>query len=412
MTTGEGYTGIITIGRYGDFFMKLEKFKEKNNKKIGILIFTLCCVLLIAGVYLYSSFAIYEQNQNFNVINGTVEDPGDLYFAFYVDDVINKTMPAKGSGYTLDIEKSICTNGATPTLNEETWSIKVNNLTTTHTKCTLYFRKQTFSDAIIACSESSNAAQCFLNNSSLNEEQLAYDETTDNNLRYIGANPNNYVSFNNELWRIIGVFNNIKNVQDISESRIKLIKAEPYSTTSWGEEFDDADWSTSYLQQELNESYLPTIVNTYQQMIANVTWKSASLDIKSQTSLGFYQDEGCCESAPWLGKIGLIWPSDFGFATSGGNETSRTVCLNTSLISWGEVLSGTADCSNNDWLSNAGWTMSPNRLMIGMAYRVMDRVVSYETGQVSRVYPVLYLISSIKIIDGTGSESDPFILQQ
>ena len=412
MTTGEGYTGIITIGRYGDFFMKLEKFKEKNNKKIGILIFTLCCVLLIAGVYLYSSFAIYEQNQNFNVINGTVEDPGDLYFAFYVDDVISKTMPAKGSGYTLDIEKSICTNGATPTLNEETWSIKVNNLTTTHTKCTLYFRKQTFSDAIIACSESSNAAQCFLNNSSLNEEQLAYDETTDNNLRYIGANPNNYVSFNNELWRIIGVFNNIKNVQDISESRIKLIKAEPYSTTSWGEEFDDADWSTSYLQQELNESYLPTIVNTYQQMIANVTWKSASLDIKSQTSLGFYQDEGCCESAPWLGKIGLIWPSDFGFATSGGNETSRTVCLNTSLISWGEVLSGTADCSNNDWLSNAGWTMSPNRLMIGMAYRVMDRVVSYETGQVSRVYPVLYLISSIKIIDGTGSESDPFILQQ
>lgn len=45
--------------------MKLEKFKEKNNKKTGIIIFTVCCVLLIAGVYLYSSFAIYEQNQNF-----------------------------------------------------------------------------------------------------------------------------------------------------------------------------------------------------------------------------------------------------------------------------------------------------------------------------------------------------------
>ena len=79
--------------------MKLEKFKEKNNKKTGIIIFTVCCVLLIAGVYLYSSFAIYEQNQNFNVINGTVEDPGDLYFAFYVDDVISTTMPSKDSGY-------------------------------------------------------------------------------------------------------------------------------------------------------------------------------------------------------------------------------------------------------------------------------------------------------------------------
>ena len=40
-------------------------------------------------------------------------------------------------------------------------------------------------------------------------DELKFDNTVDNNLRYIGANPNNYVSFNNELWRIIGVFNNI-----------------------------------------------------------------------------------------------------------------------------------------------------------------------------------------------------------
>ena len=82
--------------------MELEKFTEKNKKKTGIIIFTVCCILLIAGVYFYSSFAIYEQNQNFNIINGTVEDPGDIYFSFYVDGVISKNMPAKDSGYTLD----------------------------------------------------------------------------------------------------------------------------------------------------------------------------------------------------------------------------------------------------------------------------------------------------------------------
>ncbi len=130
--------------------MKVEKFKEKNNKQIGIIIFTVCCILLITGVYLYSSFAIYEQDQNFNVINGTVEDPGDLYFAFYVDDVISKTMPAKDSGYVLDTEKSSCTNGATPVLNEDTWSIKVNNLTMTHTKCTLYFKESTPYDECVS----------------------------------------------------------------------------------------------------------------------------------------------------------------------------------------------------------------------------------------------------------------------
>ena len=121
--------------------MELEKFKEKNNKRTGIIIFTVCCILLITGVYLYSSFAIYEQNQNFNIINGTVEDPGDIYFSFYVDGVISKTMPTKGSGYTLDTEKSTCTNGASPVLNTDDWSVSVNNLTVTNTKCTLYFVK-------------------------------------------------------------------------------------------------------------------------------------------------------------------------------------------------------------------------------------------------------------------------------
>ena len=57
------------------------------------------------------------------------------------------------------------------------------------------------------------------------------DNTVDENIRYYGSNPNNYVSFNNELWRIIGVFgNNVKLVRkdilwslswDSSESSIK-----------------------------------------------------------------------------------------------------------------------------------------------------------------------------------------------
>ena len=54
---------------------------------------------------------------------------------------------------------------------------------------------------------------------------LACDGTTDNNLRFIGQNPNNYVSFNGQKWRIIGFMNNIK--QDSSdttgETRIKIV---------------------------------------------------------------------------------------------------------------------------------------------------------------------------------------------
>ncbi len=97
--------------------MKLEKFKEKNPKKTGIIIFTVACVLLIAGVFFYTSFASFEVKQDFNIINGTVGDPGDLYFAFYVDGVISKNMPQKGEGYTIDKGKTTCTNGASVEFN-------------------------------------------------------------------------------------------------------------------------------------------------------------------------------------------------------------------------------------------------------------------------------------------------------
>ncbi len=64
--------------------MKLKSFKKKDKKKIGIILFTITCILLITGVVLFRTFAIFEVNSNFNVINGTIEDPGDIYFAFYV----------------------------------------------------------------------------------------------------------------------------------------------------------------------------------------------------------------------------------------------------------------------------------------------------------------------------------------
>ena len=52
--------------------MRLEKFKEKDNKRIGIVVFTIVCILLVSGVILYRTFAIFEVNNNFNVINGEV----------------------------------------------------------------------------------------------------------------------------------------------------------------------------------------------------------------------------------------------------------------------------------------------------------------------------------------------------
>lgn len=75
--------------------------------------------------------------------------------------------------------------------------------------------------------------------------EIVNDETEDQNLRYIGANPNNYVYFNCEdynnptsdtceLWRIIGVMNNMELADGTTgQSLVKLVRAESIGNLSW-----------------------------------------------------------------------------------------------------------------------------------------------------------------------------------
>ena len=44
--------------------MKLEKFKEKDTKKKVIIVFTMCCIFLLVGVFLYTSFAVFIDKHN------------------------------------------------------------------------------------------------------------------------------------------------------------------------------------------------------------------------------------------------------------------------------------------------------------------------------------------------------------
>ena len=101
--------------------MKLVKYKERNNIVRVIIVVTILCVFALSGVFLYNSFAIFTEEKNFNVINGEASDPGDIYFAYYVDGSITRSMPSQNTGYTLDTEKSNCTNGVVPKWNDEKW---------------------------------------------------------------------------------------------------------------------------------------------------------------------------------------------------------------------------------------------------------------------------------------------------
>ena len=444
--------------------LKLQKFKEKNSKRQVIVTAIIISILLLSGIYLYSSFAVFTEEKNFNVINGEVTDPGDIYFAYYVDSKITREFPKQNAGYTLDIEKSNCTNGVTITWDDSRWSVTLNYQGYkadyyTRTKCNLYFEAKSITaiDTITALVSSGG-------------NDLITDEY--GNIRYIGANPNNYVSIDGELWRIIGVMKDIDNGNGIKEDRIKLIRNETigiysFQTSTSNDGWGINEWSNSNLMKLLNPGYENESVggslywnnssgtcyqgsnfgtdtcdftnigikDNLKKLIDNALWNTGSTgSVVSWTTIttsNFYELErskntgkicmggNLCNddierTTAWVGKVGLIYPSDYDYATSGSTGNyNRKYCLQQSLNTWNNY----QDCYQNSWIyyeNKWQWTLTPlaysdsavNMLAICSSGNICNGSASYAWD----VIPTVYLKSNVQILSGEGSITNPFVL--
>ena len=330
--------------------------------------------------------------------------------------------------------------------------------------------------------------------------QIATDDQ-DNNIRYVGADPNNYVYFNCsdysnqsdstcEKWRIIGVFKNVTKADGTKENLVKIIKDDrlnntdirwDYKQTGVGtstSSYGSNDWTDSQLMMMLNPTdYLKsgyTIESNvvkdangqaiYQNMgsyyngtsgcqpasiisgssfsctsidftstglkndatrnaIESVVWNLGGLSSLSNTTSAFYNAErgttvSSSHATTWTGKIGLMYPSDYGYATAGGTTANRATCMTTKLYSWDG--SGVSDCKNNDYLyklSYGQWTLAPNsssearNVFYVNSYGHVDNYLAnynYKFG----VRPAAYLKSSISLSSvGDGSSTSPYQLE-
>ena len=113
----------------------------------------------------------------------------------------------------------------------------------------------------------------------------------------------------------------------------------------------------------------------------------------------------------WVGKIGLMYPSDYGYATHGGTTTNRYECLGHVMYSWNQF----SECYNNDYLYDSSfhqWTLTPassysySAFLVYVDGYVRDGYVYYSSNSVS---PVLYLKSTVQITGGEGTSENPFI---
>ena len=112
--------------------MKLEKYKSDNKKKKSIIIFTIISVLLLAGVFFYTSFAVYEDIKAFNIISGNIPDIGEALYVYHLPDGTVTTLSSRvDSSLILDETNSTCNYGVVPKWVNGAISLDKTNATNT-----------------------------------------------------------------------------------------------------------------------------------------------------------------------------------------------------------------------------------------------------------------------------------------
>ena len=110
-----------------------------------------------------------------------------------------------------------------------------------------------------------------------------------------------------------------------------------------------------------------------------------------------------------------MYPSDYGYATSGGTTKDRAACLAKELLYWDS--SDFSDCKGNDYLYNSSlyqWTLAPCSAYAYYVYSVgRDGIVTRGSASYpdDAVRPALFLKSNIQVDKGTGAKSDPYRLK-
>ena len=303
------------------------------------------------------------------------------------------------------------------------------------------------------------SAVSYLENESLTDNTLVFDQTDNHNLRYISNNPNNYVNFNGELWRIIGTFETEDENGNI-DKRLKLIRDESIGNYPWDTSTYNAydpvanstlvnggtgvnEWSTSKLKDRLNSDSTFPLTEDAKQYIDTVKWNTGALitnpssnttsvykmyEEERGNNTGKYRVNESRENfgvdrvertTSWIGKVGLVYPSDVIFASDEhtASSTTREACLND--------LSKASTCvANNNWLTmfQPMWTITPSSGYwsdnqstdaVNPSNVMMNAVSTFNVSASSSfaVKPSVYLSPKTIIESGEGTIDKPYNLK-
>ena len=228
---------------------------------------------------------------------------------------------------------------------------------------------------------------------------LYKDVYEDGRYIYKGQNPNNYITFNNETWRIISVEN---------DGTIKIMRNEStgYRVFDSGQ---SSAWETSEIKTYLNGEYLSTI-KANQEKIVSHTWSIGGVTDNNSDLAGQIVDENSTQSQSV--SVGMITASEYLRANTNKeqcesinmNNTNNAICRETNWIySMGGDIYTISPNSNNSQIFSIWCTdFRPSGLMGDLS------LVSANSSGV--IYPTLYLTKNI-ILKGEGTNTNPYIIE-
>ena len=193
--------------------------------------------------------------------------------------------------------------------------------------------------------------------------------------RYVyGQTEDNYLWYSGKLWRIVAIN---------GDGSVKLVTQGNMTSITWDTSSTNTDYSTSQVRKWLNEEFLPTLANA-DTLLANSTWDYttyASATATRATPSAYVENE----------KIGLL--TIYEFMMTGGTTNSATTktFLNSGYYWW--TMSPKTDGSNVWFVYSSG---RANNVSPTSGYGVR---------------PSVNLKSNIQIMGGSGTKSNPYVIE-
>ena len=228
--------------------------------------------------------------------------------------------------------------------------------------------------------------------SSSNKGYVIDDGTKDSNFRFIGKDTKNYVKFNNELWRVIGIFNTTDADGNYAK-RIKIVRNDSIgsgivwdsSSSKVNNGYGVNEWAQSAVMKLLNPGYEN-----------NKVMHDSGSEIVTNNSLYWNKTSGSCLSSGGLSTSSC----DF---TSMGLSDSSKLMIDSVLWNTGAITNDTQNITPNQMYTYERGDKNGKTNFDASNYPTVDSVDRTTTwfGKVGLPYPSDYIMAS-----GDGSGND------